>query len=99
MVLPSVRPGIQGGAVPAFILSRDGTVDAMCIARLRISALPRRVWGGIHENAASTLAAAAVMPTAVTIAATALSLVLGRPARAQAQAAHSGPGDLAWTSS
>ena len=44
VVLPSIRPGILGGAVFAFILSWDEIVVALFIAKFRIFTLPRPVW-------------------------------------------------------
>ena len=85
VVLPSIRPGVLGGAVFAFILSWDEIVVALFIAKFRISTLPRRMWDGIRENTDPTVAAAAVVLIVVTLAALALSSVLAhrvRPAAA-----------------
>ena len=97
VVLPSIRPGIYGGAVFAFILSWDEIVVALFIAKFRISTLPRRMWDGIRENTDPTVAAAAVVLTAATIAVIVLSLALGR--RARAPESKSGTGGYGWTSS
>lgn len=87
VVLPSIRPGVYGGAVFAFILSWDEIVVALFIAKFKIITLPRRMWDGIRENTDPTVAAAAVALIAVTVVAIALSAALSR--RAQAQAASS----------
>ena len=97
VVLPSIRPGIYGGAVFAFILSWDEIVVALFIAKFRISTLPRRMWDGIRENTDPTVAAAAVVLTVATIVVIAFSLALGH--RARAQGPKSRPGGYGWTSS
>ena len=97
VILPSIRPGIYGGAVFAFILSWDEIVVALFIAKFRISTLPRRMWDGIRENTDPTVAAAAVVLTAATIAVIVLCLALGR--RARAPESKSGTGGYGWTSS
>ena len=97
VVLPSIRPGIYGGAVFAFVLSWDEIVVALFIAKFRISTLPRRMWDGIRENTDPTVAAAAVVLTMVTIAIIALSLVVAR--RARAPRSKSQVGGYGWTSS
>lgn len=55
------------------------------------------MWDGIRENTDPTVAAAAVVLTVATIAVIALSLALGR--RARAQGPKSRPGGYGWTSS
>ena len=81
VVLPSIRPGVLAGAVFAFILSWDEIVVALFIAKFRIFTLPRRMWDGIRENTDPTVAAAAVVLIAVTVAALAASAILGRRGR------------------
>ena len=93
----SIRPGIFGGAVFAFILSWDEIVVALFIAKFRISTLPRRMWDGIRENTDPTVAAAAVVLTAVTIAVIAFSLVFARHTRPPGAKTESG--EYGWTSS
>ena len=78
VVVPSIRPGILGGAVFAFILSWDEIVVALFIAKFRIYTLPRRMWDGIRENTDPTVAAAAVALIVVTVAAIVLSSVFAR---------------------
>ena len=81
VVLPSIRPGMLGGAVFAFIVSWDEIVVALFIAKFRIFTLPRRMWDGIRENTDPTVAAAAVTLIVVTVAATALSSLFARRGR------------------
>jgi putative spermidine/putrescine transport system permease protein len=73
VVLPSIRPGVIAGGVFAFILSWDEIVVALFIAKFRIITLPRRMWDGIRENTDPTVAAAAVVLIAITVAALALA--------------------------
>jgi putative spermidine/putrescine transport system permease protein len=81
VVLPSIRPGMLGGAVFAFILSWDEIVVALFIAKFRIFTLPRRMWDGIRENTDPTVAAAAVTLIVVTVAAITLSALFARRVR------------------
>ncbi|MBI1386094.1 MAG: ABC transporter permease subunit [Rhizobiales bacterium] len=69
VILPSIRPGIYGGAIFAFILSWDEVVVALFISKFSVYTLPRRMWNGIRENTDPTVAAAAVVLIAATLVA------------------------------
>lgn len=68
VILPSVRPGVLAGAIFAFIASWDEIVVTLFLSKFSVYTLPRRMWNGIRENTDPTVAAAAVVLIAVTVA-------------------------------
>lgn len=72
VILPAIRPGVWAGAVFAFIASWDEIVVTLFLSKFAVYPLPRRLWNGIRENTDPTVAAAAVLLIAVTLAAFAL---------------------------
>jgi putative spermidine/putrescine transport system permease protein len=68
VILPSIQPGVLAGAVFAFIASWDEIVVTLFLSKFSVYTLPRRMWNGIRENTDPTVAAAAVLLIAITLA-------------------------------
>jgi len=85
VILPQIKPGVFAGALFAFILSWDEIVVTLFISKFNVYTLPRRMWNGIRENTDPTVAAAAVVLIAITLAAFVIHALVAR-ARARAAA-------------
>ena len=81
VILPGIRPGVLAGAVFAFISSWDEIVVTLFLSKFTVYTLPRRMWNGIRENTDPTVAAAAVVLMAVTLAAFAIWVLAQRQGR------------------
>lgn len=68
VMLPLILPGIVSGAVFAFATSFDEVVVALLIAGPGQRTLPRQMFAGINDNISLTIAAAATMLIAISIA-------------------------------
>lgn len=82
VVLPGIFPGMLAGAVFAFILSWDEIVVTSFIARRSLFTLPRRMFDGMRESVDPTIAAAATVLVALTLAGLAIyGIVSARKSR------------------
>lgn len=89
VIIPAIKPGIVSGAVFAFIASWDEIVVTLFLSKFTVFTLPRRMWNGIRENTDPTVAAAAVVLLAVTVAAFLIwALVQKRAAKSKPQSSH-----------
>ena len=68
VVLPGIFPGILAGGLFAFIVSWDEIVVTSFIARRSLFTLPRRMFDGMRESVDPTIAAAATVLVALTLA-------------------------------
>jgi putative spermidine/putrescine transport system permease protein len=87
VMLPLILPGVLSGAVFAFAASFDEVVVALLIAGPGQRTLPRQMFAGINDNISLTIAAAATMLIAVSIAFMALVAWLHARSRRLAVAA------------
>ena len=68
VVLPLIAPGVASGAVFAFAASFDEVVVALLMAGPGQRTLPRQMFAGINDNISLTIAAAASMLIAISLA-------------------------------
>jgi putative spermidine/putrescine transport system permease protein len=68
VTLPLILPGVASGAVFAFAASFDEVVVALLMAGPGQRTLPRQMFAGINDNISLTIAAAATMLIAISIA-------------------------------
>lgn len=69
VILPQARPGLLTGAVFAFLTSWDEIVVTLFVSSREVYTLPRKMWDGLNERIDPTIAAAATVLFAVTLAA------------------------------
>ena len=87
VVLPLILPGVTSGAVFAFAASFDEVVVVLLMAGPGQRTLPRQMFAGINDNISLTIAAAATMLIAVSLA---LMLVVGALQRRSARMRQAG---------
>ena len=75
IILPQITPGILAGALFAFITSWDEIVVTLFIAARAVYTLPRKIWDGINDNIDPTIAAAATVLLAITMAIALIQIV------------------------
>ncbi|MGE0724432.1 MAG: ABC transporter permease [Alphaproteobacteria bacterium] len=68
VMLPLILPGVVSGALFAFVTSFDEVVVALFLTGPGQRTLPRQMFSGINENISLTIAAAATMLVALSIA-------------------------------
>ncbi|HEY7945319.1 MAG: ABC transporter permease [Burkholderiales bacterium] len=74
VMLPLILPGVASGAVFAFAASFDEVVVVLLMAGPAQRTLPRQMFAGINDNISLTIAAAATMLIAISLA---LMIVVG----------------------
>jgi putative spermidine/putrescine transport system permease protein len=67
-MLPLILPGVASGAVFAFAASFDEVVIVLLMAGPAQRTLPRQMFAGINDNISLTIAAAATMLIAISLA-------------------------------
>ena len=87
VMLPLILPGVTSGAVFAFAASFDEVVVVLLMAGPGQRTLPRQMFAGINDNISLTIAAAATMLIAISLA---LLTVVGWLQRRGARMRHSG---------
>jgi putative spermidine/putrescine transport system permease protein len=68
VILPQIQPGLVTGALFAFLTSWDEIVVTLFIASRSVYTLPRKMWDGLNERVDPTIAAAATVLFAITLA-------------------------------
>jgi len=68
VTLPLILPGVASGAVFAFAASFDEVVVVLLMAGPGQRTLPRQMFAGINDNISLTIAAAATMLIAISLA-------------------------------
>ena len=82
VMLPLILPGVASGAVFAFAASFDEVVVVLLMAGPAQRTLPRQMFAGINDNISLTIAAAATMLIAISLA---LMIVVGALQRRSAR--------------
>ncbi len=87
VMLPLILPGVASGAVFAFAASFDEVVVVLLMAGPAQRTLPRQMFAGINDNISLTIAAAATMLIAISLA---LMVAVGALQRRSARMRQSG---------
>ena len=68
VILPQARAGLLTGAIFAFLTSWDEIVVTLFVSSRTVYTLPRKMWDGLNERVDPTIAAAATVLFALTLA-------------------------------
>jgi putative spermidine/putrescine transport system permease protein len=78
VTLPAILPGVLAGALFAFLTSFDEVILSVFVSGVRTSTLPVLMWESVQTDLDPTIAAIAVLLTALTIVSLALAQLVTR---------------------
>lgn len=78
VTLPAIYPGVLAGALFAFLTSFDEVIVAVFVSGVRVNTLPVLMWESVRTDLDPTIAAVAVLLTALTIVSLALAQLVTR---------------------
>jgi putative spermidine/putrescine transport system permease protein len=78
VTLPAIYPGIFAGALFAFLTSFDEVIIAIFVTGVRTKTLPVLMWESVRTDLDPTIAAIAVILTAITVASLGISQYISR---------------------